>query len=102
MLRDMTIGQYYPSESFIHKLDPRTKIIGTLLYIVVLFLVKTFIGFLVATLSLAIVIHISRIPLKFIIKGLKPIIILLLLKLCHGVLGNDMFWPLEVGVKIEL
>ncbi len=77
MLRDITIGQYYPVESPIHKLDPRTKIIGTMVYIVLLFFVKTFVGFGLAALLLGIVIRLSKVPLKFILKGLKAIVILL-------------------------
>ena len=78
MLRDITLGQYYPSGSIIHKLDPRTKIVGTLAFIVLLFIVKTFIGFACAILFLGIVVKLSKVPLKFILRGLKAIIFLLL------------------------
>lgn len=78
MIRDITLGQYFPGESWIHRLDPRTKIVGTLTYIVSLFIVGDFWGFLIAVAALLGVIGISRVPLKFILKGLKPIFIIIL------------------------
>lgn len=78
MIRDITLGQYFPGESWIHRLDARTKIIATLVYIVGLFIVDTFWGFLVALVALATVVAISKVPLKFILKGLKPIFIIIL------------------------
>ena len=77
MIRDITLGQFYPGNSWIHRLDPRVKIMVTLLYIVSIFVVKNFIGFALAALGLAVVIAISRVPLKFILRGLKPIFILI-------------------------
>ena len=77
MIRDITLGQFYPGNSWIHRLDPRVKIMVTLLYIVSIFVVKDFIGFVLAALGLAVVIAISRVPLKFILRGLKPIFILI-------------------------
>ena len=77
MLRDITLGQYYASESLIHKLDPRTKILATLLFIVQLFLVKGFLGFVLCGAVLAAVIKVSRVPLRFILRGLKPILMIL-------------------------
>lgn len=79
MIRDITIGQYYPAESAIHKLDPRVKIVSTLLYLISLFLFRSIPGYLVATIFLFGCIGISKVPLKFILKGLKPIFILLLI-----------------------
>lgn len=78
MLRDITIGQYYPVESKIHKLDPRMKIIGVILYLVSLFLFQNFTGYLVVTAFLVAVIACSHVPVKYITKGLKPILFLLI------------------------
>lgn len=78
MIRDITLGQYYPGESWVHKLDPRTKIIGTFVYLIALFLVKDFIGFLLALAGLGLVISLSKVPLNFILKGLKPVFIIIL------------------------
>ena len=77
MLRDITIGQYYPTESIIHRLDPRTKLAGTAIYIISLFTFKSMVGYLIAGLFLAGVIKLSKVPFSYIVKGLKPIIFLL-------------------------
>lgn len=77
MLKDITLGQYYPGESLLHRLDPRVKIVGTLLYIISLFVFRTW-GFLLGTIFLAAVILLSRIPVTYIVKGLKTIFILML------------------------
>lgn len=79
MLRDITIGQYYQTESVIHKMDPRVKLGGTLLYIISLFLFKNFVGYIIAALFLGIVIKLSKVPFKFMIKGMKTIILLLMI-----------------------
>lgn len=79
MIRDITIGQYYPEDSVIHKLDPRTKLVGTLVFIISLFLFQGFFGYIIATAFLAGVIRASKVPFKFIVKGLKAIIMLLMI-----------------------
>lgn len=79
MIRDITIGQYYPSNSKLHHLDPRVKITCTLLYLISLFLFKSILGYAVATLFLVGVIKLSKVPVKFIAKGLKPIVMLLMI-----------------------
>ena len=78
MIRDITIGQYFPGNSVIHRLDPRVKIIATLLFIIELFIVDNFLGFAIAGVCLGIVIAVSGVPLGYIVRGLKPIIIILL------------------------
>ncbi len=77
MLRDITIGQYYPVQSLIHRLDPRVKLVGTLVYVISLFLFQTFPGFLGAIVFLGGIIILSRVPFRYIVKGLKPILMLL-------------------------
>lgn len=79
MIRDITIGQYYPANSKLHRLDPRVKIVCTLLYLISLFLFRSIAGYAVATLFLVAVIKISKVPFRFIVKGLKPIIMLLMI-----------------------
>ena len=79
MLRDITLGQYYQAESIIHKLDPRVKLGGTLLFIVSLFFFENYLGYVVAALFLALVIKLSTVPFKFMVKGMKAILFLLLL-----------------------
>lgn len=78
MIRDITLGQYYPCESSIHKLDPRTKIIATIVYIIAIFAVNTFVGIGFAALFLVAITLISRVPAKFIARGIKPIVIILI------------------------
>lgn len=75
MLKDITLGQYFPGNSFIHRLDPRTKILIMLAYVVMVFLVQNFEGYIAVTLFLAVCIFVSKISPKFLIKGLKPILI---------------------------
>ena len=79
MLKDITLGQYFPGDTLVHRLDPRTKLIMTVLYIVVLFLAKGFFSYLLVFLFLAVCIAISRIRLKTILSGLKPVLILVLI-----------------------
>ena len=102
MIRDITIGQYYPSNSKIHKLDPRVKIICTLLYLISLFMFKSVLGYALCTLFLAVVIRISKVPFKFITKGLKPIFMLLMITVIFNLFltgtGEVLvsFWILKV------
>ena len=77
MLKDITLGQYFPGTSPIHRLDPRTKLMGLLIYIVALFSAKSWISYGVNFLFLAMLIRVSRIPLKSIFKGLKPLVFIL-------------------------
>lgn len=78
MITDITIGQYFPGKSLIHRLDPRIKIILTIAYIVMLFLVQGIAGFALSLGLLLAVYLIARIPLKMIFKGLKPVLPLIL------------------------
>lgn len=79
MIRDITIGQYYPADSVIHKLDPRVKLAGTMIFIISLFAFQTVPTYAVATIFLAAVIRISKVPFGFMTKGLKSIVMLLML-----------------------
>lgn len=79
MIRNITLGQYYPEQSVIHRLDARTKILGTLLYIIEIFLVNSFAGFGLVILALGVLIGISRVPVRFIFKGLKAVVFIILL-----------------------
>ena len=67
MIRDITLGQYYPAKSVIHQLDPRVKLVATMLYIISLFVAKGILGYVIATIFLAFVIRTSKVPFKFII-----------------------------------
>lgn len=94
MIRDITIGQYYPRDSFIHKLDPRTKIIGTFIYIISLFLFRKFIPYLVVFGFLGLIIKTSEVPIKHILKGLKSIMFLLIFAVVFNIFltPGDVLW----------
>lgn len=85
MLRDITLGQYYPGNSIIHRLDPRVKIIGVFIYIVQLFLIKDFIGYAAVVVFLTTMIILSGIKPKFIFKGLRPLVLIIFLTLILNV-----------------
>lgn len=110
MLRDITLGQYYQTESVIHKMDPRVKLGGTLLYIISLFFFKNFLGYIVAALFLAVVIKLSKVPFKFMVKGMKAIVFLLLITVVFNLFltpGTPILtiWKLTItmeGLKLAL
>ena len=79
MLRDITLGQYYPADSVIHKLDPRVKLFSTMIYIISLFCFRGVAALAIATVFLITVIKLSKVPFKFMVKGLKAIMILMLI-----------------------
>lgn len=79
MIRDITLGQYYPAKSILHRLDPRVKLVSTLLYLISLFLFKSIAGYLAAAVFLVGIIRASRVPFRYIVKGLKPIVMLLMI-----------------------
>lgn len=78
MIRDITIGQYYPAESPIHRMDARLKLIVTFIFIVSLFLVNSFVGYAFVLACMGLVIKTSKVPLKFMLRGLKSIMIIIL------------------------
>ncbi len=88
-MSEFTIGQYYPENSIIHRLDPRVKLFGTLVFIVMLFVVNNFIGFGLMALYLFVVVKMSRIPFRKVIKGVRGIIIILII----SALLNIFFTP---------
>lgn len=98
MIRDITIGQYYPANSPLHRLDPRVKLVSTLLYLISLFLFRSLLGYVVATIFLFGMIRLSKVPFRFIVRGLKPILFLFLLTVVFNLFltktGNTLvsFW----------
>lgn len=79
MIRDITIGQYYPADSVIHKLDPRVKLMAVVLYVISLFTFRGIWGFVLVTAALAGMIKLSKVPFRFMVKGLKAIVIILII-----------------------
>ena len=89
MIRDITIGQYYPTDSIVHRLDPRTKLVGTMVFIITLFLSDSIWGYLLATAALAVVIRLTKVPFRFIVRGLKAIVVLLLISVSFNLFLTD-------------
>lgn len=108
MLRDITLGQYYQTESRIHSLDPRVKLVGTIVFIISLFCMKNILGYVCAALFLAVCIRLSRVPFKFMVKGMKSILFLLLITVVFNLFltpGTPLlsFWRLTItreGVRL--
>ncbi|MBP5385022.1 MAG: energy-coupling factor transporter transmembrane protein EcfT [Lachnospiraceae bacterium] len=101
MLRDITLGQYYQTESVLHRLDPRVKLMGTLVFLISLFLFQNFTGYIVATLFLVSMIALSRVPVSFMFKGLKAVIILLMITVLINLFATPgetvvSFWKLTI------
>lgn len=89
MFRDITIGQYYPVDSFLHRLDPRTKLFATMIFIISLFISQSYLNYILATIFLAIAIFLSNVPIKFMLKGLKAILFLLILSVSFNLFLTD-------------
>ena len=110
MIRDITIGQYYPADSILHRLDPRVKFVGTMAYIVSLFIFSSWLGYAAAALFLAAMILISKVPFKFMVKGLKPVMMLLLITMFFNLIFTPgkviwSFWILKItkeGIRMSL
>lgn len=108
MLRDITLGQYYQTDSVIHRLDPRTKLIGTICFIISLFIVDNFIGYLLAGAFLFAVIRMSKVPFKFMVRGMKAIVFLLVIAVVFNLFLTPgeviwSFWKLQItkgGIRL--
>lgn len=104
MLRDITIGQYYPAESPIHRLDPRAKIVGAFFMIVALFMITPLWGYAVPLVLLSVIIKVSKVPLKFILKGLKPILFFMIFAVTINIFFTPgriifSFWIFEISLE---
>ena len=104
MLKDITLGQYFPGNSPIHRMDPRTKLLALILYIVTIFIADGLIPYVICAAGLVAVIRISRIPLKLILKSLKPIVIIIIFTGALNILytpGTELFrlWIFRVTVE---
>lgn len=104
MIRDITLGQYYQTDSVIHRMDPRVKLVSTIIFIVSLFIVNNFIGYAVAAFFLIAVIKISRVPFKFMIKGMKAVLFLLIITVLFNLFlepGDPLIqiWKLTITIQ---
>ncbi|MBD5393688.1 MAG: energy-coupling factor transporter transmembrane protein EcfT [Lachnospiraceae bacterium] len=101
MLRDITLGQYYQADSVIHRLDPRVKLVTTLCYIISLFIVDSAVGYVIAGLFLVLIIKLSKVPVKFMVRGMKSIVFLLIMAVVFNLFltpGEAVvsFWKLKI------
>ena len=101
MIRDITIGQYYPADSALHRLDSRVKLGGTLVFLISLFITESIFGYILATIFLATVIKVSKVPLKFILRGLKAIFIILAFSVVFNIFLTSgevlvQFWVFKI------
>ena len=101
MFKDITLGQYYPVDSPVHRLDPRTKLAGTLIYIISLFIAGNIWGYAFSTIFLLLCIRESRVPLGYMFRGLKAILFILLFSVAFNLFltpGEELFsvWKLTV------
>ena len=110
MLRDITLGQYYRADSVLHRLDPRVKLVATFMFIISLFIVKNFVGYILAALFLVTGIALSKVPPKFIFRGMKTIFFLLLITMIFNLFltpGKELvsFWKITItyeGIKMAV
>lgn len=78
MFRDVAFGQYYPGDSFLHKMDARVKMVLSLVYLICIFFIQSFFGFGVIFVLLAFIVAVSKVPVRSVLKSIKPILILLI------------------------
>ena len=104
MLKDITLGQFFPGDTLAHKLDPRTKLLVTVLYVVALFTAKSYIAYGVLILTLIVAVRISRVGAKALFKGLKPVLFIIaftaLLNLFYTP-GTELchFWIFRITIE---
>lgn len=104
MIRDITLGQYYPVDSVLHRMDPRTKLFGTMVFIISLFIAKNIWSYVLATAFLATVIQLSKVPVSFMLRGLKAVVFLLLISVSFNLFltaGTPIFQLGFVKITME-
>lgn len=104
MLRDITLGQYYRADSVIHRLDPRVKLLGTVIFLVSLFLDKSIWIYVAGAVFIAVMVKLSKVPFKYMIRGLKAIMFVLVLSALFNIFltpGTEIFhiWKLKVTLE---
>jgi energy-coupling factor transport system permease protein len=96
MIRDITLGQYYQTESVLHKLDPRVKLVATICFIISLFVAKSWVGYVLAAAFLLAMVKLSNVPFKFMVKGMKTIVFIMM----FTVVFNLFLTPGETLVSV--
>lgn len=103
-MRDITLGQYYPADSVIHRLDPRVKLASTVLFIVALFAFNSVSGYLLTTIGLFAVIKASKVPFKLFFKSLKGIFMLMMITVLFNLFltpGEEIFHAWRISISAE-
>ena len=98
MFKDITLGQYYQTDSLLHRLDPRIKLTGTLVFIISLFIANSFTGYLLAAVFLITMIRLSNVPFSYIIRGMRAILFILFITMAF----NLFLTPGEVLVRFGI
>ena len=98
MFDSITLGQYYQTDSVLHRLDPRVKLVGTFAYLISLFIVDSFVGYILAALFLAAMIFLSNVPFRYIVRGMKTIVVLLLITVCFNLFltPGEVIWQFGI------
>ena len=92
-LKDITLGQYFPGNTLLHRLDPRTKLLFTVAYIVALFLAKQVVSYAILFVLLAVLIAVSKVGIRSILRGMKPILIIVIIcSTCSTPGGKGLRW----------
>ena len=105
MLKDITLGQYFPGNSVIHRMDPRTKLVGLIIYIVALFTVASWVSYGIMLAFLIVMVALSKIPVKALFKGMKPLIFILIFTGLLNLLFNGgetvlvTFWKITITLE---
>ena len=105
MLKDITLGQYFPGNSVVHRLDPRAKLLLLIVYIVALFVAVSWISYAVMLICLCTVIAISKIPPKAILRGMKPLVMILIFTAVLNIFFSQgetvlvSFWKLTITLE---
>ena len=105
MLKDITLGQYFPGNSVIHRMDPRTKLVGLIIYIVALFTAASWVSYGIMLAFLIVMVALSKIPVKALFKGMKPLIFILIFTGLLNLLFNGgetvlvAFWKITITLE---
>ena len=105
MLKDITLGQYFPGNSVIHRMDPRTKLVGVIIYIVALFTAASWVSYGIMLAFLIVMVALSKIPVKALFKGMKPLIFILIFTGLLNLLFNGgetvlvTFWKITITLE---
>ena len=104
MMKDITLGQYFPGSTIVHRLDPRTKLILVIVFIVALFLAKSYLSYGIMTAVVVVCVAMSRIPPKSILRGLKPLLFVLALTTLLNMFYTDgrilvQWWIFKITVE---